>query len=97
MPNTSANPAKRTQRARTCRASPSGVDVPAVPASRSAEKGLELRLPTENANTPRDGCVSAANTCQLTMYVPGSAAPNPAFRTAPSLVTLAATCAPDGL
>jgi hypothetical protein len=34
---------------------------------------LELGRPTTNEKAPRDGCVSADNTCQLTTYVPTSA------------------------
>src|SRR2546428_730214 len=83
--------------ASACSARPSGVEVPASPVPSNPEYGFALGWPTENANAPRDGCVSAAKTCQLTTYVPTSADASEADRTAPSSPTRPATCEPDGL
>ena len=87
---------KWTHRASACKARPSGVEVPATPESSNPENGFALGWLIEKTNAPREGCVSAAKTCQLTTYVPVSAALSEADRTAPLATARPATCAPDG-
>src|SRR5947208_561974 len=66
------------------------------PESSNPENGFALGWLIEKTNAPREGCVSAAKICQLTTYVPVSAALIEADRTAPLATTRPATCAPDG-
>src|SRR5207302_498447 len=58
--------------------------------------GLLLGRSTTNRNAPREGCVSAASTCQLTTYVPVLLETIGAVRTDPRARTAPATWLPDG-
>src|SRR2546428_5514454 len=95
-PNASAKPTKCTQRDSAWRTKPSGVAVPNSPAIKD-EYGLGLGRRTEKRKAPRDGCVSAASTGQLSTKVPISAELIGAESTRPREVTGRATWRPDGL